>query len=555
MSTTNPHLGQVALVVDDNETTRYLFRRWLRGAGFDILEASSGGEALAIIAGTTPDIAVLDVNLPDMSGYDVCEAVKHHSPSVPVLHVSATATDIASRSAGLRRGADAYLVEPIEREELLATVEALLRYATATRTAQRLATQFAALHTGLVDVHAAATTDALATAAARAAARVLDRRLAVVAFAQDRGSICVAAPDGFTDCGPHRPGTLLESAGPDFVPGTTAVEIQTLPAFRPTNATEARLGWVSGRTAQLFAIRTRRGQGLSALLIEGEVADESDRLMAKHVVRSVAIAVDNLRNLQVERDVALTLQRALLPDHSFQIAGVDIATRYVPSDAHAEVGGDFYEAFALDDGRVALAIGDVVGHSLEAASVMGDLRTALRAYAVDGMEPAAVMSRINRLFMRFAPQMTATMCYVILDPSTLQLVIVNAGHLPPLIATQAGAWWLEGGSTLLGVEGRAPEATVVDLPARATLVLATDGLLERRNRSLSDGLAVLADAARASRATDVDATCHLILERCGRDAPTHADDIAIMVVAPHGEGRTGEPFVAYGGQVRVEPAG
>ena len=145
------------LVVDDAESNRFIFGSWLRRAGYTVLEAATGTEGMAIVAANPVDLVLLDVNLPDVSGFDVCSWIKGRpdSEAIPVIHASATATEVADRSAGLNQGADAYMVEPIERDELLAQVTALLRYSQARRQTERLAHRLAALHQTTLDVHRA----------------------------------------------------------------------------------------------------------------------------------------------------------------------------------------------------------------------------------------------------------------------------------------------------------------------------------------------------------------------------------------------------------------
>ncbi len=146
--TTATDAAQCILVVDDSEGTRFVFANWLRRAGYTVHEATTGTEAIDLLARIRFDVVLLDVNLPDMSGFDVCTHIKstRRTAAIPVLHVSATATGPDDRSTGLIRGADGYLVEPIERDELLATVIALLRYHEARRAAERLAARLEQLH-------------------------------------------------------------------------------------------------------------------------------------------------------------------------------------------------------------------------------------------------------------------------------------------------------------------------------------------------------------------------------------------------------------------------
>jgi serine phosphatase RsbU (regulator of sigma subunit)/DNA-binding response OmpR family regulator len=548
--------GRRLLLVDDNETTRYVFGRWLRRAGFEVIEASTGAETLDILAATTPDLAVLDVNLPDASGFDLMARIKEGDASVPVVHVSATFIEVADRSAGLQRGADAYLVEPVEREELLATVVSLLRYSTARRDAERLSSQLTTLHAGSVDMHGANTVDELTAVGARAGARLLERRVAVAAYAEENGTIALAEPGGGLTQAPYRPGALLASARPGLVAQPGVVTSVVIDAFSAPDDLRALLAAMEGRTVAAMITRHRLGTGVAGLLVEGRLDAESDRLLAAQIVRSVAVAVDNLRLYQIERAVALTLQRALLPDHSPRVPGLAIATRYAAGGDHNEIGGDFYEAFAIDDGHVGLAIGDVQGHSLEAATVMGDLRTALRAYTIEGLDPAGAIDRTNRLFRRFSPDLIATLSFAVLEPATRHLTVANAGHLPLLVATPRGAWWLTGGTTLLGVEGPPPSATVVELPPAASVVFVTDGLIERRDRPLDVGLQTMVDAVRGPWTDDVDATCQALLDRCGPAPGTQIDDIAVMVVRidDGAEPTDAAPRVISGQQMAVQSA-
>ena len=158
------------LLVDDDEAKRYVLSTWLRRAGHTVMEVGTGREALAVAA--TADLVLLDVNLPDMSGFDVCRQIKTdpRTAAIPVIQVSATAVEVADRAHGLTQGADAYLVEPTEPEELLATVTAVLRYYRARTRAERTAAMLAALASTTLDINAAETFDGLAAVAAADAA-------------------------------------------------------------------------------------------------------------------------------------------------------------------------------------------------------------------------------------------------------------------------------------------------------------------------------------------------------------------------------------------------
>jgi PAS domain S-box-containing protein len=233
-----------------------------------------------------------------------------------------------------------------------------------------------------------------------------------------------------------------------------------------------------------------------------------------------------------EHHVAETLQRSLLPERLPRIDGVDLAARYIPAGTGAGVGGDWYDAIELRDGRVAVVVGDVVGHGLRAAAVMGQLRNACRAYALVESSPAEVVSRLNRLVASGEEEVMATVLYLVLDRETSEVVYTSAGHPPPLVVGPDGAEFLDGGRS---VPVGATESAVfregsATLPEEATLFLYTDGLVERRDVSLDDRLAQLR-AATSAVGGELSDVCDQVLSGVlGTKAP--ADDVALLAVRP-----------------------
>jgi len=213
------------------------------------------------------------------------------------------------------------------------------------------------------------------------------------------------------------------------------------------------------------------------------------------------------------------------------VPGVVLAARYLPAAAESEVGGDWYDAMALPGGRILLVMGDVSGKGLAAASTLGALRNAIRAYALDGHPPAAIAERINR-FVLAEPsrEHMATLVLALFDPVSGQLTWVNAGHPPPLTLGSDGApEFLEGARSVpLGVlpfpayaEGETSVA-----PGGA-VVLYTDGLIERRGEHLDTGMALLAEAATGD--LDADALCDRLLAAAVPSGAA-ADDVALLVL-------------------------
>jgi serine phosphatase RsbU (regulator of sigma subunit) len=234
-----------------------------------------------------------------------------------------------------------------------------------------------------------------------------------------------------------------------------------------------------------------------------------------------------------DHEIAETLQRSLLPDRLPDISSVALSARYVPATAHLMVGGDWYDVLQLDDGLVGLAIGDVAGHGLQAAATMGQLRMAVRAYAVQDPSPVSVMHGVHQLVSYLPMREMVTLTYLVFDPATRLLRFSNAGHPPPLVLGDGHSRYLEDGlSPPLGVTDTADftEAAHV-LGPDATLVLYTDGLIERRGESIQVGMDRLAREAAAYARRDVGALCdHLVASLSGGDLV--ADDIALVAMRP-----------------------
>jgi PAS domain S-box-containing protein len=240
--------------------------------------------------------------------------------------------------------------------------------------------------------------------------------------------------------------------------------------------------------------------------------------------------VSERRELEREHRIADTLQRALLPQRLPELTGVAFASRYVPAEAGSSAGGDWYDVIDLPDGTVALVIGDVAGHGIEAASVMGQVRTAVRAYGLEGHEPSAVIGLVHDLLRSFyGGEQMVTMLYVVVDPLTLEARLVNAGHPPPLILEPGGeATFLDATPGLpLGLSWDMPyEESLARLQPGTTLLLYTDGLVDRRDVSVNEGLDRLRSAASELVDVGVDDLCGALLDALV--PPDASDDVAIV---------------------------
>ena len=250
----------------------------------------------------------------------------------------------------------------------------------------------------------------------------------------------------------------------------------------------------------------------------------------EEVIRQQAVTMaEQTRLLAMEREVIETLQRHLLPAQLPELPGLQIAAKYLPAEDSGEVGGDWYDVLTLPEARVGLVMGDVAGKGILAAAVMGQVRSALRAYATEGHPPAAVMDRVQRLM---EPNVMVTAVYVTVDLDRWTLNYANAGHLPPLLVRpDRTVQPLPGGQIPLGGRlTRAYQTEAAGLAPGGTLVLYTDGLVEVRGKSLDDRLNLLHEtlAATADGWASADALLAHILETLleGR-APR--DDAALLV--------------------------
>ena len=261
-------------------------------------------------------------------------------------------------------------------------------------------------------------------------------------------------------------------------------------------------------------------------------ADERDLLQL--AADRAALAIEQARLYEQER-VAAALQRRLLPPTDGTRLGLEMGGRYLPA-AGGSLGGDWYDVFPLWGGMIGLAVGDVVGHGIEAAAVMAQLRTALRAYAIEGHDPAGVVDRVNSLMWQLGPTPMTTLAFLVLDPAEERFEIVNAGHPPPLVIGADGeASYLElTGGVALGVTRERPyRAESHSFPTGSTVFLYTDGLVERRGESIDTGLERLRKVAAG--ASNVDDLCATVVERIVEEP--RVDDVAFIAarVPPLGE--------------------
>ncbi|MEU8294910.1 SpoIIE family protein phosphatase [Streptomyces pseudogriseolus] len=306
----------------------------------------------------------------------------------------------------------------------------------------------------------------------------------------------------------------------------------------PLTAEQSRLFAESGiHSAAVAPIRGVR-EVLGALTLgraeQSEAFTADDLPLLEDICRRAGLALDNARLYERQRTVAETMQRHLLPQLP-HVPGLEMSARYLAAPDASQVGGDWYDAFVLSDGATALAVGDVVGHDLDAAAGMAQMRNVLRAYAWAQEEPpSAIVARLDRAAARITDVTMATLLFARMsraEDGRWTLSWTNAGHPPPLLVTRDGeARFLTGGHGLLlgtGLDRPRPDEET-DVPPGATLLFYTDGLIEEPSRSLDEGLELLRAHAAALAEQPPARFTDLVLERtrpAGND-----DDVALLTV-------------------------
>ena len=529
MSTVDPvHQDAPAriLVVDDTEANRYITGGWLRRAGHEVVEAATGRDALDSVRERTVDLVILDVNLPDMSGFEVCEVLKGDpaTAAIPVVHLSASHVEPVDRATGLTRGADAYLTEPFDPGVLQATVTAALRYYRARAAAENLAGKLSRLTGAALEINTARTFPDLVSAAALGATAILGKPTTVL----------LALPSGthlWGHSGEPGAGVSTRAEQPDPrvsrwrpTPGPPVSALDPTRAVQLVTFTDHGEQWPAPEITAAVVRTTTEDLVTCVALPATAIATGEDRDLLTQLGQTTAVAARGLLAYTDEHEIALALQRSLLPSSLPEVPGLAMAARYVPASSIAQVGGDFYEVTNLDTGML-VAIGDVTGHSIEAATVMGEVRHALRAYAVEGHSPTKIITLLNDMVRRFHPTGLTTLCLILVDTEADTATIANAGHLPPLLIDSERADYLTLEGALLGIRVRRPEATTVPFRVGSTIVLMTDGLIERRNVPLDDDLETLRQSMDPDEQPE--AVCRRLLATFGQDKE---DDIALVVL-------------------------
>ncbi|MER5405872.1 SpoIIE family protein phosphatase [Streptomyces sp. NPDC002769] len=289
----------------------------------------------------------------------------------------------------------------------------------------------------------------------------------------------------------------------------------------------------------LVARGTTLGVAVFARLLSAENPDPFDRddaTLAQELAGRAAVCVDNARRYTKERTTALALQRSLLPQAMTGQAAVEFASRYLPAVSRAGVGGDWFDVIPLSGTRVALVVGDVVGHGIHASVTMGRLRTAVWTLADVDLPPDELLTHLDDLVGHLAGddgatggEIGATCLYAVYDPVSRRCTVAAAGHPPPVALFPDGtvrAVEVSAGP-MLGVGGLPFESTELDLPEGTVLALFTDGLVEARDLDVDTGTTALGEALSTPTAGDLEDVCDNVLKAMLPQRPS--DDVALLL--------------------------
>ncbi|MGP3919345.1 SpoIIE family protein phosphatase [Nonomuraea sp. 10N515B] len=266
-----------------------------------------------------------------------------------------------------------------------------------------------------------------------------------------------------------------------------------------------------------------------------------DLLLAEELGARAALSLDNARQYTRERTAALALQRNLLPGYLNGGGAVEVASRYLPSDVHEGVGGDWFDAIPLRDGRVALVVGDVTGHGINAAATMGRLRTAVRTLAYMGLPPDELLAHLDDLVVRLEEEDAgpgrlpldttgATCLYAVYDPATGRCAMAGAGHPPPAIVAPSGevAFPRLPSGTPIGLGLGSYRSLEVELAEGSMIALYTDGLIETREADIDAGIDRLGAALARAAALPLEKVCARVIRSMVGDTGSD-DDVALLV--------------------------
>jgi PAS domain S-box-containing protein len=503
--------GATVLVVDDNADMRDYVADLL-AESYRVITAADGIQALERLAEQPVDLVLTDVMMPRLGGFGLLTRMKDDPllAAVPVVMLSARGGEEGTLE-GLEAGADDYLVKPFSARELLARVHVNLELERVQAVRDGLqrsrdlldqAQRIARLGSWEVDLEHGHVT------ASRTFLELLDLT------GEETASLGVRA-------------LLRHILQRDDVEGAvrrleTAQDGETLAYETAVPTADGR-----GRILTVRGVVTEDQHG--GRILRGSLQDVTQqRELQQQLIATEAAS----RAAERERAIADELQHSLLPDVASHTASVEVATFYRAGEAGTQVGGDWYDVIDLGGGRTAFVVGDVMGRGIRAASVMGQVKAAVRAFARLDLPPAEMAEDLDGIVQDLVPGGIVTFVYGVHDATAGTLSYVNAGNLPPLVVSASGeVTRLPVGGPPLGAGFHGAETQQVPLPPGSLLALYTDGLVEQRGVDLGERLVELETVLAGHRDRPVAELPHLLVDALVDDDAY--DDVALAVMKVH----------------------
>ena len=515
-----------------------------QGAGFSVTHFTKLSDALKYVPHSDASCLLLDLNLPDASGVQAVGALQEAAPLVPIVVLTGLDDDELALEA-MHAGAQDFLVKGRADVELITRS---IRYAMERARSERHRAELMRERSARTRAEAmAGTISRLERLTEAALANLsLDELLhellghvcellhtetaAILLLDEDREVLEVRAERGLHGQAEAR---FTVPVGAGFA-GRIVSERRSI-VIDDVSTADVLSPILRQRVKSLLGVPLLAEDRIIGVMhvgtIERREFSAEDTVVLQLASDRAARAIERARRFQQEHETAVTLQRSLLPDRLPDVPGLVLAARYLPGAAGTEVGGDWYDVIPLADGRVGLAMGDVVGRGIPAASLMGQLRNGLRAYAIEGHAPSAVLERLDRLVQSLSPGRMATLLYMVLEQDGRSGVFANAGHLPPLVVADGRKPRLLEGARGVPL-GVLPYASFDEVGAQlepgATLVLYTDGLVEERGISIELRLEDLQSVA-STPFEGPNELCERLLHEMLPEGPG-MDDVAMLAL-------------------------
>jgi CheY-like chemotaxis protein/anti-sigma regulatory factor (Ser/Thr protein kinase) len=539
------------LIVDDNVDSLRSLELLLEPLGARIVTAESGREALRFLESEQFAVVLLDVQMPGMDGFETSASIRlqEQNRSLPIIFLTGLSTTPEHVFRGYEAGAVDYIVKPFDPVILRSKVAVFVELFEKTREIERQARLLQEQEKERRDREEAERRFRRSRFLESAAAS-LERRLDVKGRAGQLAHTCIPELGDVALVQLVEPDGVVEVAAV----ATRGVQDDVLRRLVGTRSNASSFGrWVFDQPlARLFESVTpeiwselglaNEGHALSARLqprsliaaplalgrrslgvlvvcasARPEPYGDEELEIAKELARKAAMAVENSRLFEAEQGRSKALQLSLLGRADVTSPAVTAAMRYLPGTAELEVGGDWYDLVEREDGGILVAVGDVVGHGVQAATAMGKLRSAMGALGLVVESVPELLGRLDEFADKIEEARFGTVAAVLLKPETGELRYSLAGHPPPLVIDRDGSGrFLEGGNgpplcIVLGDEPARPEGRA-KLEEGSTLILYTDGLIERRADSIDNGLERLREAAAVRRRFEPERLCDEIVD-------------------------------------------